>query len=85
MVKVWLFSVGKFQLSFSSGIPVYMYLQVVTYVTQWYPSVHCVNQLHSSGIPVYIGPASGQWLSVRPASPTGDFDYIDHPIVEMWI
>ena len=51
----WHSSVGLFQLSFSSGVPVYP--ASIRWVTQWYPSVHWVNQLHSSGIPVYTGPA----------------------------
>ena len=57
------FSVGLFQLSFSSGAPVYPASN--RWVTQWYPSVHWVNQWYSSGIPVYTGPASVHWLRVR--------------------
>ena len=59
----WHFSVGLFQLSFSSGVPVYPASNGC--VAQWYPSVHWVNQWHSSGIPVYTGPASVHWLKVR--------------------
>ena len=32
---------------------------------QWYPSVHWVNQWHSSRISVYTGPVSVHWLGVR--------------------
>ena len=32
---------------------------------QWYPSVHWVNQWHSSRISVYTGPGSVHWLGVR--------------------
>ena len=59
----WHSSVGLFQLSFSSGVPVYP--ASIRWVAQWYPSVHWVNQWHSSGIPVYTGPASVHWLRVR--------------------
>ena len=59
----WHSSVGLFQLSFSSGVPVYP--ACIRWVAQWYPSVHWVNQWHSSGIPVYTGPASVHWLRVR--------------------
>ena len=45
----WHSSVGLFQLSFF----------------QWCSSVHWVIQWHSSGIPVYTGPASVHWLRVR--------------------
>ena len=38
---------------------------VSTKLFQWYSSVHWVNQWHSSGIPVYTGPASVHWLRVR--------------------
>ena len=59
----WHSSEGLFQLSFSSGVPVYP--ASIRWVAQWYPSVHWVNQWHSSGIPVYTGPASVHWLRVR--------------------
>ena len=59
----WQFSVGLFQLSFSSGVPVYP--ASIRWVAQWYPSVHWVHQWHSSGILVYTGPASVHWLRVR--------------------
>ena len=59
----WHSSVGLFQLSFSSGVPVYP--ATIRWVGQWYPSLHRVNQWHSSGIPVYTGPASVHWLRVR--------------------
>ena len=59
----WHSSVGLFQLSFSSGVPVYP--ASIRWVAQWYPSVHWVNQWHSSGIRVYTGPASVHWLRVR--------------------
>ena len=55
----WHSSVGQFQLSFSS-VPCN-----IRRVTQWYPSVHGVNQWYSSGIPVYTRPASVHWLGVR--------------------
>ena len=42
----WHSSVGLFQLSFSSGVPVYPTSN--RWVAQWYPSVHWVNQWHSS-------------------------------------
>ena len=42
--------VGQFQLSFSSGVPVY--LGSACRVAQRYPSIHWVNQWHSNGIPV---------------------------------
>ena len=42
----WHSSVGLFQLSFSSGVPVYP--ASIRWVAQWYPSVHWVNQWHSS-------------------------------------
>ena len=58
-------SAGLFQLSFSSGVPVYPASN--RWVAQWYPSVHWGNQWHSSGIPVYTGPASVHWLRVRVA------------------
>ena len=48
----WCSSVGC---KYSLGRPV---------VSQWYPSVHWVNQWHSSGIPVYTRPASVHWLMV---------------------
>ena len=35
-----------------------MYLASICRATQWYPSVHWVNQWYSSRIPVYTGPAS---------------------------
>ena len=54
---------GLLQLSFSSGVPGYP--ASIRWVAQWYPSVHWVNQLHSSGIPLYTGPASVHWLRVR--------------------
>ena len=56
-------SVGLFQLSFSSGAPVYP--ASIRWVAQLYPSVHWVNQWHPSGIPVYTGPACIHWLRVR--------------------
>ena len=59
----WHSRVGLFQLSFSSGIP--MYHASIRWVAQWHPSVHWVNQWHSSGIPVYTEPASVHWLRVR--------------------
>ena len=59
----WHSSVGLFQLSFSSGVPVYP--ASIRWVAQWYSSVHWVNQWNSSGIPVYTGPASVHWLRVR--------------------
>ena len=59
----WHSSVGLFQLSFSSGVPVYP--ASLRWVFQWYSGVHWVNQWHSSGIPVYTGPASVHWLRVR--------------------
>ena len=59
----WHSSVGLFQLSFSSGVPVYP--ASIWLVAQWYPSVHWVNQWHSNSIPVYTGPASVHWLRVR--------------------
>ena len=62
----WHSSVGLFQLSFSSGVPVYP--ASIRWVAQWYPSVHWVNQWYSSGIPVYTGPASVHWLKVRAAA-----------------
>ena len=57
------FHCGLFQLSFSSGVPVYP--ASIRWVTQWYPSVHWVNQWHSSGIPVYTEPANLHCLRVR--------------------
>ena len=42
----WYSSLGLFQLSFSSGVPVYP--ASIRWVAQWYPSVHWVNQWHSS-------------------------------------
>ena len=57
------FQCGLFQLSFSSGVPVYP--ASIRWVAQWYPSVHWVNQWHFCGIPVYTGPASVHWLRVR--------------------
>ena len=39
-------SVGQFQISFSSGVPVYH--GSIPLVVQWYPSVHWVNQWHSN-------------------------------------
>ena len=57
------FQCGLFQLSFSSGVPVYP--ASIRWVAQWYPSVHWVNQWHSIGIPVYTGPASVHWVRVR--------------------
>ena len=62
----WHSIVGQFQLSFSSGVPVYP--ASIRWVAQWYPSVHWVNHWHSSGIPVYTGPASVHWLRVRDVS-----------------
>ena len=59
----WHSNVGLFQLSFSSGVPVYP--ASIRWVAQWYPSVHWVNRWHSSGIPVYTEPASVHWLRVR--------------------
>ena len=59
----WHSSVGLFQLSFSSGVPVYP--ASICWVAHWYPSVHWVNQWHSIGIPVYTGQASVHWLRVR--------------------
>ena len=59
----WHSSVGLFQISFSSGVP--MYPESIRWVAQWYPSVHWVKQWHSSGIPVYTGPSSVHWLRVR--------------------
>ena len=59
----WHPSVGLFQLSFLSGVPVYP--ASIRWVAQWYPSVHWVNQWHSSGIPMYTGPPSVHWLWVR--------------------
>ena len=59
----WHSSVGLFQLSFSFGVPVYP--ASIHLTAQWYPSVHWVNQWHSSGIPLYTGPASVHWLRVR--------------------
>ena len=59
----WHPSVGLFQLSLSSGVPVHP--ASIRWVTQWYPSVHWVNQWHSSGIPVYTGPTSVHWLRIR--------------------
>ena len=59
----WHSSVGLFQLSLSSGVPVHP--ASIRWVTQWYPSVHWANQWHSSGIPVYTGPASVHLLRVR--------------------
>ena len=56
------FQCWLFQLSFSSGVPVYT--ASIRWVAQWYPSVHSINQWHSSGIPVYTGPASVHWLRV---------------------
>ena len=44
---------------------------VSTKFFQWYPSVHWVNQWHSSGIPVYTGPASVHWLRVRDVTNAG--------------
>ena len=64
-IPQWHSSVGLFQLSFSSCVPVYP--ASIRCVAQLYPSVHWVNQWHSSGIPVYTGPASVYWLSVRVA------------------
>ena len=58
----WHPSVGLFQLSFSNGVPVYP--GSIRWVAQRYPSVHWVNQWHSSSIPVYTGPASVHWLRV---------------------
>ena len=57
------FQCGLFQLSVSSGVPVYP--ANVRWVAQWYHSVHWVNQWYSSGIAVYTGPASVHWLRVR--------------------
>ena len=59
----WHPSVGQFQLSFSSGVPVCP--ANIHWVAQWYPSLRWVNQWHSSGIPVYTGAASVHWLRVR--------------------
>ena len=59
----WHSSVGLFQLSFSSGVQVYP--ASIRWVAQRYPSVHWVNQWHSSGIPVYTGPPSVHWLRIR--------------------
>ena len=59
----WHSSVGLFQLSFSSGV--LMYPASICLVAQWYLSVQWVNQWHSSGTPVYTGPASVHWLRVR--------------------
>ena len=59
----WHSSVGRIQLSFSSGVPVYP--ASIRWVAQWYPSVHWVDQLHSNGIPVYTGQANLHWLRVR--------------------
>ena len=42
----WHSSVGLFQISFSSGVPVHP--ASIRWVAQWYPSVHWVNQWHSS-------------------------------------
>ena len=42
----WHHSVGLFQLSLSSGVPVNP--ASIRSVAQWYPSVHWVNQWHSS-------------------------------------
>ena len=57
-ILVW----GSFNKVFSSGVPVY--IASIRMVAQRYPSVHRVNQWHSSAIPVYIGPASVHWLRV---------------------
>ena len=59
----WHSSVGLFQLSFSSGVPVYP--ASIRWVVQRYSSLHWVNQWHSSGITVYTGPANVHWLRVR--------------------
>ena len=62
----WHSSVWLFQLSFSSGVPVYP--ASIRWVAQRYPSVYWVNQWYSSGFPVYTGPASVHWLRVREMS-----------------
>ena len=54
---------GLFQLSFSCGVPVFP--ASIRWVALWDPSVHWVNQWHSSGIPVYTGPASVHRIGVR--------------------
>ena len=59
----WHSSVVLSQLSFSNGVPVYP--ASIRWVAQRYPSVHWVNQWHSSGISVYTGPASVHWLRIR--------------------
>ena len=45
-----------------------MYHASIRWVAQWCPSVHWVKQWHSSGIPVYTGPASVHWRRVRDAT-----------------
>ena len=71
----WHSSVGLFQISFSSGVPVHP--ASIRRVAQWYPRVHWVNQWHSSGIPMYTGPASVHWLRVQEV--TGrSFFYLIH-------
>ena len=42
-----------------------MYPASIRWVAPWYSIAHWVNQWHSSGIPVYTGPASVNWLRVR--------------------
>ena len=37
----------------------------IRWVIQWYSTEHWVNHWHSSGIPVYSGPASVHWLRLR--------------------
>ena len=85
---------GLFQLSFSSGVPVHP--ASIRWVAQWYPSVHWVIQWHSSGIPVYTGPASVHWPRVRdmlkrwpfymPSFPAMIFenDFSRHPFSVKW-
>ena len=84
--KVWVspvaFQCGLFQLSFSSGVPVYP--ASIRLVAQWYPSVHWVNQWHCSGIPVYTGPASVHWLRVRVVLLIGIF-ISSHDNVLQWM
>ena len=62
----WHSSVGQFQLSFCSGVPVHP--PSIRWVTQWYLSVHWIIQWHFSGIPVYTGRARVHWLMVRVSS-----------------
>ena len=73
----WHSSVGLFQLSFSSGVPVYP--ASIRSAAQPYPSVHWVNQWHSNGIPVYTGPTSVHWLRVRKVYPVGNEPRPDQP------